>query len=134
MEFLKIKETMKKISVLLIGLLTMIMVSCSKDNDDSTQINDRYYVRYDVTVTTIHIGGTMSLILNTENGMQNFQTTSKVFSETFGPVNKGFNTSVSASTSYSDGILSSSIYVCKGNEPFVLKATGTSSAEYTIDF
>ena len=127
------KETMKKLSILLIGLVTMIMVSCSKDNDDYTQINDRYYVRYDVTLSSSYIG-TMTVNVNTEKGAQTFQTSSKIFSETFGPVDKGFKASVSASHDLYYGVLYSSIYVCKGDEPFALKATGASSAEYTIDF
>ena len=117
---------MKKLSVLLFGIVAIIMSGCSKDKGS-------YYVRYDVTLTSVYIG-TMTVEVNTEKGVQSFQTPSKTFSETFGPVNKGFNASVSASHDLYYGTLNTSIYVCKGEDPFVLKATGSSSAEYTIDF
>jgi hypothetical protein len=75
----------------------------------------------------------MFLTLNTESGVQSIENSTKFFSETFGPVSKGFNTSISATTNYPT-IMNTAIYVCKGNEPFVLKATGGMEAEYVIDF
>ena len=118
---------MKKHLVLLLALAaTVLMTSCTKSKGD-------YYVRYDVTLTSVYIG-TMTVEVNTEKGVQSFQTSSKTFSETFGPVNKGFNASISASHDLYYGTLNTSIYVCKGEDPFVLKATGSSSAEYVIDF
>lgn len=115
---------MKKHLVLLLGLaVTLMMASCTKD---------RYYVKYEVTATSIHIGN-MQVDVNTGTGIQSFKTSSKLYSETFGPVSKGFNASVSATSNYG-ALLYTSIYVSKGEEPFVLKATGGPTAEYVIDF
>ena len=115
---------MKKHLVLLLALAaTLMMVSCTKD---------RYYVKYEASATSIHIG-TMTLNVNTENGSKSFTTSSKLYSETFGPVSKGFQASIKASTNYGAS-LTTSIYVSKGEDPFVLKATGGSTSEYVIDY
>lgn len=117
---------MKKIILLALVLSTLMMVSCTKEKAN-------YYVKYEVTAYGTNHYGTMTLNVNTENGPQTITTSSKVFSETFGPVSKGFEASVSASASFPT-YMTTSLYVSRGEEPFVLKATGTSSAEYVIDF
>lgn len=117
---------MRKIFIILLGIALFLLVSCSKDKGN-------YYVRYDVSVTSIYIG-TMTVGVNTEKGEQSFQTSSKTFSETFGPVNKGFRASINAGFDRPYSELNTSIYVCRGEDPFVLKATGSSTAEYVIDF
>lgn len=126
---------MKKYLLVLVSLLSLVLfTACNKDKnktENSTSI-DRYYVRYEVSVSSVHTG-TLYVYVNTEKGIKSFEISNKLFSEIFGPVDYGFNTSVSSSFSYS-GTLSSKIYVCKNNDPFVLKATGGSTAEYTIDF
>lgn len=116
----------KHVVLLLVFSYILMMASCTKEKTN-------YYVKYDVASTGTNHIGTMTLNLNTERGMQTISTSSKVFSETFGPVSKGFEATVSAAASYPT-YLNTSIYVCKGQEPFVLKATGTSSAQYVIDF
>ena len=52
------------------------------------------------------------------------------WNETYGPVPKGFQASIKVS-GYCEKTY---IYVCRGEEPFVIKAEGKSSASYTIDF
>lgn len=123
---IKITRTMRKIFIILLGIITLLFVSCSKDKGN-------YYVRYDVSVTSIYIG-TMTVAVNTEKGEQSFQSSSKTFSETFGPVDKGFKASIRADFDRPYSELNSNIYVCRGEEPFVLKATGSSTAEYVIDY
>lgn len=119
---------MKKILLLLSFAAILMMTGCGKDNDV------RYYVKYEVSVSSVHIGD-LYVDAKTEKGTQSFKTSSKVFSETFGPVSKGFAASVTAHTDYSvTGGIHSSIYVCRGEEPFVLKATGSSAVDYVIDF
>lgn len=120
---------MKKHLVLLLALAaTLMMVSC-------TEQKANYYVKYDVSAPSSHFygGGTMTLNLNTETGMQRITSSNGVFSGTFGPVSNGFEASVSVSVNYPTNI-KTSIYVSKGEDPFVLKASGTSSAQYVIDF
>ncbi len=113
----------KHLVLLLIVAATLMMTSCTKD---------RYYVKYEASASSIHIG-TMTLDVNTENGTKTFTTSSKLYSETFGPVSKGFEASINASTNYG-AYVNTSIYVSKGEDPFVLKATGGPTAEYVIDF
>jgi len=119
---------MKKHLVLLLALAaTLMMASCTKEKAN-------YYVKYEVKAYGTNHTGTMTLNVNTENGMQRITSSSKVFSETFGPVSKGFNASINASVNYPT-YWSTNIYVSKGEEPFVLKAsTSTSGAKYVIDF
>ena len=114
---------MKKHFVLLLALVaTLMMASCKKE-----KVN--YYVKYEAIGS--YYGGLMKINVNTENGIQSFTTSSKTYSETFGPVSKGFAASISIIYSTN---LNTYIYVSRGEEPFVLKATGTSAAEYVIDF
>ena len=126
---------MKKIILLLSFAAVMMMTGCGKDNEQDSPENDvRYYVKYEVSVSSIYIGD-LYVDAKTEKGNQLFTTSSKLFSETFGPVSKGFAASVTAHADYTiTGGIYSSIYVCRGEEPFVLKATGSSSANYVIDF
>lgn len=127
---------MKKLLLLLSIATVMIMTGCSKDNDQDSPVNGvRYYVKYEVFVSSSHYGD-LFVDVNTEKGTQSFTIPrSSSFSETFGPVSKGFAASVTARTNFTvTGGIYSSIYVCRGEEPFVLKATGSSSADYVIDF
>lgn len=121
---------MKRFVVLIISaVLLFILNSCKKDNDKKETQN--YYVKYEVSYT---INRWMHIEVNTENGIQTFETTGKFFSQSFGPVGYGFHATVSANTSFDSDRLNTSIYVCKGEEPYVLKETGYSYSEYTIDF
>ena len=133
--FIKTNQyAMKKLLLLFAIAVTILMTGCTKDDEQQTPTgNDvRYYVRYEVSASASSLYTfSMYVNVNTEKGSQSFRTSSKLFSETFGPVSKGFSTKVSAS---GNATFLTSIYVCRGEEPFVLKATGTSSAEYTIDF
>ena len=126
---------MKRILLLLSFAALLMMTGCSKDNDQDTPVDGvRYYVRYEVSVSSIYIGD-LFVDAKTEKGIQSFKLSGKLFSETFGPVSKGFAASVTAHADYIvTGGYYSSIYVCRGEEPFVLKATGSSSANYVIDF
>ena len=100
--------------------------------------SNRYYVKYEVSISGMENGET-HVTVNTENGEQSF-ITDRNFSETFGPVKKNFLAKISAynTVPYSASI-NVRIYVCKGEEEFVLKATqtarnSTAEAEYRIDF
>ncbi len=76
--------------------------------------------------------------------LKKFQNTSKTFTQTFGHIPKGFNSKIQvvASDWYTVNL---SIYTCRGEEPFVLKAIKSDklggnifkdslSLQYTIDF
>lgn len=131
----------------------MIFTIYSCENNNTPQPNtpntdqsgdkeeERYYIKYTATCVCIYSGINMEVKVNTEQGLTTF-VCGKSFSETFGPVPKGFKceiigTNPSSSTKdYSD--ITVSIHVARGKEPFVLKATdnqmGSSQTSYTIDF
>lgn len=72
---------MKKILLLLSFAAILMMSGCGKNSGAS------YYVKYEVTVSSIHIGD-LFVDAKTEKGNQSFKTSSKTFSETFGPVSR----------------------------------------------
>ena len=95
---------MKKHLVLLLALVaTITMASCTRG---------KYYVKYDVSAPSSHFygGGTMTLNLNTETGMQRITSSNGVFSGTFGPVSNGFEASVSVSVNYPTNIKTNTVY------------------------
>jgi hypothetical protein len=118
---------------------SFLAFSCSTDDGDNNPAektptpteDDRYYVKYEASG-----GGAyyylQSVSVNTENGTRTFSDRAvQSFSQTFGPVKKGFVANISVVGSSNARV---SIYVCKGEEPFALKQTGTTKASYTIDF
>lgn len=135
---------MKKIINLLSACLVLFAFSaCSNDEpspsntqpetETGTETKANYYVKY----TALAYGGLgyenariESVTVETETGTKTIETNVKSWEETYGPVSKGFKARVQA-TGTSKPVR---IYVCRGEEPFVIKAEGSSSASYTIDF
>ena len=133
---------MKKAISLLSVLLTLLAFSsCTNDEpspsntqpETETGTDANYYVKY----TALAYGGLgyenariESVTVETETGTKTIETNVKSWEETYGPVSKGFKARVQA-TGTSKTVR---IYVCRGEEPFVIKAEGSSSASYTIDF
>lgn len=119
--------------VLLLLCLILGMSFCTKDHgEEEVVIPDipeqqaEYYVRYRAYTTTyVFING---VTVTTPKGTESFKGRMSGFDQTFGPVPKGFKCSISADAKKVE------IYVCRGAEPFSLKATGTTSASYVIDF
>lgn len=131
-------------------LFGLFLGGCGKTESDNS-----YYVRYEVAAKSLYFE-TAKIEVETETGKQTFNLTinpssstyfqllncTKVFSEQFGPVEKGFNAGVNASivdASYNSLVtLEVAIYVSRGDEPFVLKASnrGGSSCNvsYSIDY
>jgi hypothetical protein len=120
---------MKKILLTTLMCVCAIMLSsCSKDDKD----DDGYYVKYEAKDSHYYL---MKVSVNTENGTQTFSVGGFSFSQTFGPVKKGFSARITASDNTAGGNFRTvSIYVSKGEEPFTLKQTGSTSASYVIDF
>lgn len=100
--------------------ISVVLNSCSSVEDD------RYYVKYEANDSIHYLG---KVIVNTENGIREFTVNNISFSQIFGPVKKGFIATV---TAYNATTVS--IYVCKGEEPFVLKHAGSTRGYYVIDF
>ena len=131
---------MKKIIVLLSVLLTLLAFSSCTNEEPSpsntqqgTETDANYYVKY----TALAYGGVgyenariESVTVETETGSKTIEPNVKSWEETYGPVSKGFKAKIQA-TGASKTVR---IYVCRGEEPFVIKGEGSSSASYTIDF
>lgn len=131
---------MKKIIALLSALLTLLAFSsCTNDEpspsntQQGTETDANYYVKY----TALAYGGVgyenariESVTVETETGSKTIEPNVKSWEETYGPVSKGFKAKIQA-TGASKTVR---IYVCRGEEPFVIKAEGSSSTSYTIDF
>lgn len=123
--------------------ITLFSVSCKTNNED---INDEYYVKYEVESKTIYYGGKLDVTLNTET---NELTTMiidqrKVFETVVGPVKKGFNAKLNVlakGTTHNQLKLKANIYVSKNNSPFANKKSDLGDQprdslqiNYTIDF
>ena len=123
---------MKRLSLLFCAAIIFLCSSCFTDHDN-------YYVKYEAIITPTF--GLPSRIVeatynvSTEKGNTEITTDSFSWSETFGPVNKGFTASLSAKARViyiSDAPMTLNIYVCRGEEPFVIKAQKTSTLQHDI--
>ena len=118
-----------------VSAFVLLLASCSKEENGNLDIKNEeskassYYVKYEAEcpfpyfLRTVHV--------NTETGTQLFRCNSSTkFSQTFGPVSKGFIASISTSQIRS----TVSIYVSRNQEPFSLKVRSSCGASYQIDF
>ena len=136
-----------KISFFILTIILFpLLMSCNKEEnidfntppENTEHVN--YHIKYEASCNSKYIGNVMKISVKTESGTQTFEG-GRSFSQTFGPVHKGFNCKIdcfntSHSSSYSEVIVN--IYVSREKEPFALKktasGTGKSSASYTINF
>ena len=125
-----------------IFLTTIVILSgCKKD---PTAI-DEYYVKFILNSSTIYSNGKLDVYINNEkNQPQTFSIdTKKVWEATIGPVNKGFQSTVTvgeATNNYGKLTLTGQILVSKNGGPFAIKANDDSSTprvsmslSYTIE-
>lgn len=135
---------MKTLSSWIILLLfSMFSMSCSEQNDVPTlgetpneedMVKDEYYVQYEVGGVSQII---KSLSVTTPWGTDGLApgTSARSWSETYGPVYKGFRAKISVSGTGSLFIVS--IRVSKNGGPFALKVSNEGSkavsASYTIE-
>lgn len=129
-------SSIKYILLLTISIsLLLPMSSCQETPEDTAE----FYVKYEAAVQSRYITNSIKYTVNTENGSQTF-VTGKEFSETFGPFKRGFfaTIAVEASDLYDSPQCEVRIYVCKGAEPFALKASvvekNNATVSYTIDY
>ena len=115
--------------------VSVCLFSCEKadsdehPNNEATEENTvipNYYVKYQFSCAYRY---SLSFSVETDTGPQSFSGIYAGWSETYGPVSKGFHASIRVNAS-----ANVKIYVSRGQEPFVLKASGDNSASYTIDF
>ena len=117
----------------------IFVLGCARDDEpNDMSSNAEYYVKYEAIVESVYIGNSIKYTVNTDKGSYTF-TTGKTFSQTFGPFNKGFRASITAdASSWNQAKCDVRIYVCRGSEPFALKANNygdkKASVSYTIDY
>ena len=128
--------------------LTTTLASCGDSGDEPNYIEPvetpNYYVKYEFTSQNSHLYS-RNITITTENGTQKIripETTKADWEGVYGPVKKGFLTSLDVS--FDDyGTIWARISVCKGKEPFAVKAEGRGTAtnnktsvslSYVIDF
>ena len=123
---------MKGYLFLIIAILSMTFFSCEKETETETEKtatnndnnNDYFYVKYQISGSTyFYIDG---VSYNTENGSR---------SESFSAA-RSFEVARITLTQYRGAPASNAtkISVSKNNGPFAIKASGQSSASYTINF
>jgi hypothetical protein len=122
--------------------LSILYFGCSK----ADEVNDEYYVKYEVNSTTIYSGGKLDVKLNAEtNQIKNITVnTRSPFEVIIGPVKKGFNASLDVQkqgTVDNQLRLYIQISVSKNGSPFALKEINgsdtprnTAQLTYTIDY
>lgn len=98
-----------------------------------------YYVMYEMVSQSSVGGASLKTTLNyvTEKGEQTVTTNKTSWTGSYGPLKEGDKVSFKVETNSPYQHLAR-IYVCKNNEPFVIKAekyfTSKASLIYTIDF
>ncbi|MGL5682025.1 MAG: hypothetical protein ACRDDZ_03085 [Marinifilaceae bacterium] len=126
----------ENLCTLVIGLFAIIFSSCDKEDtslcnkEHSNDVKSEYYVKYSIS------SGASQYFINsfsvtTDIGKRIYNDRVKSWTQIYGPVEKGFEAQVDASGASTTSV---EIYICKDNGSFALKATGGSSASYTIDF
>ncbi len=122
--------------------ISSLLFNCNNDDNN----DDQYYVKYEVNSTTIYSGGSLNVIVNdVQNQKSTFSiATKKPWEVTIGPVNKGFETSLSVSeigNNYGHLRMQAKISVSKNNGPFAVKRNDDSTeprtsvqTSYKIDF
>lgn len=115
---------------LLILSISIFTTACKKENSTPSS---EYYVKYEVSSSTIYSGGKLNLIITNEKNSQSAITiaTRAPYEVTIGPVKKGFNASLSVSKEGSPDNqlkLYTQISVSKDGGPFALKAINGSDS------
>ncbi len=125
------------ITLLIISALALLTFSsCDKEDKDNneTEINDNYYVKYIITGNGAY-GRFSNWTANTPQGTYtNSGLQVRSWNQTYGPVNRGFRCKVEIGD-YISGPPTIEIHISKNDEPFALKAIETgNSASYTINY
>jgi hypothetical protein len=115
--------------------MIFIFSSCSKNEDNNeAPVKDNYYVMYIIKGNGAYGRFSNWTALTPQGVYSNSGTQFRSWTQTYGPVSKGFKCEVQID-SYISGAPTIEIHVSKNEGPFALKSSVTgSSASYTIDF
>lgn len=114
-------------------VIFVTLSSCKKDTEEMS-VSDDYYVKYIVKCSQGR-WYVSKFSVNTDKGTVSFNDyKSTYWTQTYGPVKKGFTASATAQSPFP----TIEIYVSKNQGAFALKATKTGSTQvsksYSIDF
>lgn len=126
--------TIPMIIIILISIITIS--SCNNDEMDNIipVTNDSYYVKYVIKGNSTYGRFSNWSVTTPQGKYANSGTQVSDWTQTFGPLNKGFKCDVQIGN-YIDGAPTIEIQVSKNKEPFALKEYKTgNSASYAIDF
>ena len=116
---------------------TLLMVACNDYNSpqqgNNNTDNSKYYVKYSISSSFYKFGNiSYADVKGTGKAHEgNYSNTNTKWSITIGPVKKGFHAFVYYSSGRADVV---KIEVSKNNSPFAEKASGETSASYTINY
>lgn len=112
------------------ALLIMAFISCDKNEPED---NNEYYVKYTISATQVSQIDDITYAdvekMVTVDNTKNFLTKWEI---TIGPVKKGFKAYIN--NGKNSKLSTAKIEISKNGKPFVMKASGTISATYVIDF
>ena len=133
-----------------IGNTLFFTSSCSEDDlNDATNMppnieSPRYYVKYQISTNTVFSNTERIITFTNENGNQKISLEGSKSMEwecIYGPVEKDFKAYLHCITSNGNNSgcnIHARIYICRNNEPFVIKeefiGTAPMKLEYKIDF
>jgi len=128
----------KYLNIVILSLALITILSSCKKEATTTTTNDDYYVKYAIKGNGTYIYFN-NFSVNSDKGNVSFSGYQyKSWTQTYGPVKKGFKASVTVQSGY----VTVEIYISKNNGAFALKAsksgnnssTSNISQSYTIDF
>ena len=129
-----IKQGILTITLIIISALAICTFSSCDDDDNNAPVtNDSYYVKYVIKGNSTYGRFSNWTVTTPQGNYTNSGTQVSFWTQTYGPVDKGFICSVQIGD-YIDGAPTIEIHVAKNQEPFASKVNKTgSSASYTIN-
>ena len=130
-----LKKGILAIVLSIISALTIYtLASCDSNNNDIPITNDAYYVKYVLKGNSTYGRFSNWTVTTPLANYINNGTQVRFWTQTYGPVNKGFKCLVKIDK-YISGAPTIEISVSRNQEPFAKKVVSTgNSASYTIDY
>ncbi len=130
--------------LIIFGFIVSFGIVISSCEDDNNVNSDEYYIKYDVTSSTIYVGYQLDFTIKNENNEYVTVRTGGSPETIIGPVKKGFTATLEVNAvgeTYDQLKLNAKIHVSKNDSPFALKASDESDSyrdfvalSYTIDY
>ena len=130
------KLILRTLCIVAISLLPFILSSCS---DDEVEKGDKYYVKYEITVGdwtgTMDRKNIWSIRCKTESENASFTVEGQTSWEaSYGPFQKGDEVFLRVDCTMAKRKINPRIYVCKGGDAYVLKASATNVTSANLNY